>query len=284
MRNKIVTALAAVGMMVSVAGAGVVSKNGIAKDSVTGLMWQDEPYTEAEKQHYKENTNNRKAGSWEYAKGYCQNLSLGGKKDWRLPNIYELSTITDNTKSEKPYIIDGFENTASGYYWSSTTYVAGTTYAWNVNFDGGFVLDVGKTYSYYVRCVRGKHLNFDNLSLLKKQGKLKVSQENIDKISPSTEAKRKKEAEKEKQSARQQSSSSATSQYVSWQIRWRNKDYRQSDPESSTETIMITCSNGTESAVTYFYNSTRNYKPYYTRGNYNFSSLEEAANHICGNR
>lgn len=43
--------------------AGVVSKNGIAKDSATGLEWQDEPYTDTEKTAYDKNTNNGKAGS-----------------------------------------------------------------------------------------------------------------------------------------------------------------------------------------------------------------------------
>jgi hypothetical protein len=46
-----------------------------------------------------------------------------------------------------------------------------------------------------VRCVRAGQLNFDNLVILKNKGKVKVSQENIDTISPKEEARRKKEAE-----------------------------------------------------------------------------------------
>ncbi|MFA6145003.1 MAG: DUF1566 domain-containing protein [Sulfuricurvum sp.] len=185
MKNKALIALMAIGMMVSVASATVVSKNGIAKDSATGLEWQDnEPYTDAEKEARSKKTNNGKAGNWEYAKQYCDNLSLGGKNDWRLPNIYELTTLLDNTKKEAPYIIDGFQNIVSDYYWTSTTVASVTSGVRGVNFDYG---DDGwdyKTTSGYVRCVRAGQLNFDSLILLKKKGNLKVEQKVIDSIVP----------------------------------------------------------------------------------------------------
>ncbi len=41
----------------STLSAGVISKNGIAEDSVTGLMWQDEPITEVEKTALYKKTN-----------------------------------------------------------------------------------------------------------------------------------------------------------------------------------------------------------------------------------
>ena len=54
-----------------------------------------------------------------------------------------------------PAIDTTFVNTASNHYWSSTTYVAATTYAWFVNFGYGYVGYNDKAASYYVRCVRG---------------------------------------------------------------------------------------------------------------------------------
>ncbi|MDR1988116.1 MAG: DUF1566 domain-containing protein [Candidatus Peribacteria bacterium] len=47
-----------------------------------------------------------------------------------------------------------FTNTASSRYWSSTTNASNTSYAWVVYFYYGHSFRVGKTSSYYVRCVR----------------------------------------------------------------------------------------------------------------------------------
>ena len=47
--------------------AQIISENGIATDSATGLVWQDEPYTQVEKTAYDKNTNNGKVGNWEYS-------------------------------------------------------------------------------------------------------------------------------------------------------------------------------------------------------------------------
>lgn len=193
MKKKIFS-IALLGVL-STLSAGVISQNGVAKDSVTGLMWQDEPIPAAEQTAYKNETNNGKVGNWNYAKAYCENLTLGGYSDWRLPNIYELTTLLDNTKSSKPYVIDGIENIAFTGYWSSTTNASNLDSVWLVYFHDGYDNWYDKTVSYYVRCVRAGQLNFDNLVILKNKGKLKVSQENIDKISPKAEEKRKKEAE-----------------------------------------------------------------------------------------
>lgn len=187
MKKKIFS-IALLGLL-STLNAGVISKNGIAKDSATGLEWQDEVYTQAEQIAYDENKNSGKTGNWQYAKAYCENLTLGGKSDWRLPNIYELTTLIDNTKSKNSYI-DGFNNFVfvnnfvSDGYWSSSTFADNMDFAWLVGFDHGSDYVHYKTNIYYVRCVRAEQLNFDNLVILKNQGKLKVSQENIDKIKP----------------------------------------------------------------------------------------------------
>ncbi|MCX5902717.1 MAG: DUF1566 domain-containing protein, partial [Proteobacteria bacterium] len=50
-----------------------------------------------------------------------------------------------------------FPDTVVSYYWSSTTYVNDTNYAWHVLFDYGYMYDFYKGYNYnlYVRAVRG---------------------------------------------------------------------------------------------------------------------------------
>lgn len=126
----------------------------VVVDTRTGLVWQDEPYTASEATAYGANTESGKVLYWANAITYCENLTLGGYADWRLPNINELKSIRDMGRSS-PAIDTTFANTASDGYWSSTTYVAGTTYAWFVYFDNGHVGNNDKTVSFYVRCVRG---------------------------------------------------------------------------------------------------------------------------------
>ena len=271
MKKKIFS-IALLGLL-SALNAGVISKNGIAKDSATGLQWQDEPYTQAEKTAYDKNTNSGKAGNWQYAKAYCENLTLGGKSDWRLPNIYELTTLIDNTKSSEPYVINGIENIASYNYWSSTTNASLSSLAWGVGFSSGDDGWLDKTYSNYVRCVRAGQLNFDNLVILKNKGKVKVSQENIDKISPNPE-KIKKELSF--------SNSHQGNSYNNWEIASKVDLPKSYDPEHSSVQYKILCGNGKTDYVSFFYNKPKGTQ-YFTTGRAGMSNLEDAANYICGN-
>jgi hypothetical protein len=271
MRNKVLMALAAVGMMMSVVNAAVVSENGIAKDSVTGLMWQDDADAATVQKDF------------DGAQQYCQDLDLGGKCDWRLPNIYELSTLLDNTKSKAPCIINGFQNIISESYWSSTTTYS-LDYTHNKNAyiiwpGDGRIDSLYKLDTYFIRCVRGKQLNFENLVILKKSGKVKVSQKYIDVISPKEEASRKKEA--------QQSSSSST-QYSSRNV--SSTDYKITGKSDIGDRILydISCSNGNRGIVNYYPKNAEGSKYYGTsNGNmldYGNRTFDEAANSICGNR
>lgn len=155
----------------------IISQNDIAKDSLTGLEWQDEPYPEAERQRvFNTQTNFGKVGNWQYAKAYCENLTLGGKSDWRLPNIYELVTLEDYTKSRG--IVDGIKNLdshkiADSDYWSSTpTSIPGNS--WSLWFDRDSISLSNNEFHRYIRCVRGERLNFNNLLILKESNKLKI--------------------------------------------------------------------------------------------------------------
>jgi len=108
----------------------------IVTDSETGLKWLDDEASPSK--------------PWVEAITYCEDKSIGGKTDWRLANINELSSILDSTGFD-----DTFENDfASHSYWSSTTYASYTNYAWLVNFDNGSQNYDGKFLTYYVRCVR----------------------------------------------------------------------------------------------------------------------------------
>lgn len=93
--------------------------------------------------------------NWTQAVGYCNGLTDLGHSDWRLPNVNELVSITDDADGTPPAINSAFEHTQSNWYWSSTTYATATTVAWGVHFSHGNVGADYKSHTHYVRCVRG---------------------------------------------------------------------------------------------------------------------------------
>lgn len=92
----------------------------IVTDNATGLMWQQ--------------ADDGKTYEWTDALDYCENLTLGGYDDWRLPDNKELQSIVEYSKTEVPAIdTDFFDSTFNesygggdfdgdyGWYWTSTT-------------------------------------------------------------------------------------------------------------------------------------------------------------------
>ncbi len=120
------------------------TKNGsIVTDNTTGLQWQDDAAASAPM-------------AWLPAITYCENLTLGGHNDWRLPNIKTLMTLVDDSKTD-PAIDDStgaFQYTMSSNYWSSTTYAGNASSAWGVGFYRGYQYYDTKSNSLFVRCVR----------------------------------------------------------------------------------------------------------------------------------
>ena len=84
--------------------------------------------------------------TWQQAMDACDNLTYGGYSDWVLPSKNVLNTMYIH-KNE----IGGFSST---YYWSSTEYNSGSSYAWYQDFKYGYQDDDGKKYTHRVRCVR----------------------------------------------------------------------------------------------------------------------------------
>jgi hypothetical protein len=95
--------------------------DGTITDNATGLMWAK--------------TDNGEAILWEDALNYAENATLSGYDDWRLPNIKELQSIVDYTRSpattnsaaidpafECSEITDEGGSTNYPFYWSSTTH------------------------------------------------------------------------------------------------------------------------------------------------------------------
>ena len=93
--------------------------------------------------------------TWEQALSYAENLTLAGHNDWRLPTVKELASIVDLERTNPSIDTVYFPDTISSYYWSSTTYALSTDNAWPVPFNDGLNDNFSKTFTHYVRVVRG---------------------------------------------------------------------------------------------------------------------------------
>ncbi|WP_425387522.1 DUF1566 domain-containing protein [Desulfovibrio inopinatus] len=89
---------------------------------------------------------------WQGALAYCENLSLAGEDDWRLPNVKELESIVDWNRLDPS--IDPVFSSPSSFFWSSTR--SDRYHVWLLDFYYGYVCEGGikGAYKTYVRCVR----------------------------------------------------------------------------------------------------------------------------------
>lgn len=90
--------------------------------------------------------------TWKDALAYCKNLEYAGLTEWRLPNINELKTLINYSKSSKP--ASDFEGMESTSFWSSTSYSGDATNAWAVDMTYGTTLTQSKDNEFKVICVK----------------------------------------------------------------------------------------------------------------------------------
>jgi hypothetical protein len=123
--------------------------DGTIKDNYTGLTWQ-------------KNTSTTPM-NWEGALAYAKTVTMGGKSDWRLPNIKELQSLNDVSRVKPSINKTFFPNiVTSAFYWSSTSQYKTPAIAWEMNTDYGVVTYDDKSVNKYVMLVRG---GLDNESL-----------------------------------------------------------------------------------------------------------------------
>ena len=125
--------------------------DGTITDNMTGLMW------------LKDANNAGATKTWSDALAYVAGLNSGansgncGYTDWRVPNVNDLE-ILFNYGQNTPYTwlnTQGFNNVASDFYWTSTTYAPNADNGWYINIINGNMYYVSKSLSYYVWPVRG---------------------------------------------------------------------------------------------------------------------------------
>ena len=107
------------------------------QDRQTGLVWQRD--------------GTRKAVNFGAALDYCQQLSLGGRDNWRLPGVKELISLVDEAHY-KPSAFPIFK-TSANLYWSSTVNPKRPGLNWTVNFSDGHVHAFREALDFSVRCV-----------------------------------------------------------------------------------------------------------------------------------
>ena len=120
--------------------------NGTVTDTVTSLMWQQTDGGEM---------------TWDKAIAYCDTLTLGGYRDWRLPNAHESFSILNHQYTNPALDPAVFAKTGAEYWWTSTAQPNDNTKAWATNAGGGIgnhpkaeTISAGGPKKFHVRAVR----------------------------------------------------------------------------------------------------------------------------------
>jgi len=116
------------------------NQDGTITDLASGLVWQKQTDGQLRKQ--------------QDSIGYCENLALGGKTDWRLPEFKELVSIVDYR--ELPAIdLEVFPEAQSRVHWTDSDDASNSSAntAWRVDFGYGTSDLFSKNGFAYARCV-----------------------------------------------------------------------------------------------------------------------------------
>lgn len=106
--------------------------DGTVSDLATGLMWRQcsvgQTWSNGSCLGDPEGLN------WQEALAYAHGNQFAGYSDWRLPNLKELSSLTERACVRPAINEDLFPSTPSDDYWSATPSVRSASQAWVVAF------------------------------------------------------------------------------------------------------------------------------------------------------
>lgn len=114
------------------------------EDKTTNLIWEHVTTVTGENEY-----------NWNEAVVYCNNLTLAGKSDWRLPNKYELLSLVDFDLSSPVIDSNYFTGVTNGqYFWTSTSY--SSAQAWQLKISDGYLFyqDKDQSINRIALCVR----------------------------------------------------------------------------------------------------------------------------------
>lgn len=114
--------------------------NDTVLDQVTSLMWErNVPMA---------------THIWDDARKRCEDLTVAGYSDWRLPTRIELVTLVHYTKANPAIDESTFGNNPSSGFWTASRYASDADASWVVAFTVGLVYVDFNESLHYSRCVR----------------------------------------------------------------------------------------------------------------------------------
>lgn len=133
--------------------------NGTLTDTNTGLMWKK--CSEGQTWEATQNTciGGAAGYKWQKALQHAQTVNnsggYAGKQDWRVPNIKELTSISEKQCITPAINLSVFPNTTNAWFWSSTSNVTNSDNAHYTNLIIGVANWDLKTNGHQLRLVRG---------------------------------------------------------------------------------------------------------------------------------
>jgi len=124
--------------------------NAVVTDSKTGLAWRRCSAGQTWANASSSCTGTASTYTHEQALAYAKT-----QPGWRLPNVKELASLADLSRTSPAIDVTAFPGTPSTNYWSASPYAGNASGAWDVDFDGGSVGGYGlRDFSSAVRLVR----------------------------------------------------------------------------------------------------------------------------------
>ncbi len=128
------------------------TKDGTVTDKKNQLLWTQ--CSLGQRWQNGHCTGNPQNLTWNDAIQAAKKWKYAGYSDWRLPNIYELSAITELSCQQPAINLKFFPDTPAVDFWTATEFINNTDQSWRVHFGFGENHTARKSNTAAVRLVR----------------------------------------------------------------------------------------------------------------------------------